>query len=55
MQHQQRQEGALLPALQLDCASLHVDLERTQDTELDLVQPSGFTTVKREFLGRRRE
>jgi len=30
-----------------------VDLERTQDTELDLVQPSGFTTVKREFLGRR--
>jgi hypothetical protein len=35
VKQQQRQEGALLPPLQLERASLHPDLEWAEDAELD--------------------
>ena len=46
MEQQQRQEEALLPPLQLERASLHQDLERAQDAELDVLHQAGSTTVK---------
>jgi hypothetical protein len=45
MEQQQCQEGALLSPLQLERTSLHPDLERPKDAELDFLHEDGFTTV----------
>ena len=36
MEHQQRQEGPLLPPFQLERMSLHEHLERAESAELDV-------------------
>ena len=50
MEQEQGQEGALLRPPQLERPSLHPDLERAQDAELDPLHLCRFTTGRRRLL-----
>jgi hypothetical protein len=52
IEHQQRQEGALLSPFQLERTSLHPDLERPEDAKLDFRHQCGSTTVFCRWLER---